>query len=316
MIETDRWPLVKARWFTDVPKSAPRTVRVIVMHTMEAPEKGTTAENVARYFATTNTKASAHVCVDNDSVIQCVPDSDVAYAAPGCNNDGIQVEMAGYARQDRDEWYDRYSLAVLANSAKVAAQYCLKYDIPPVRLTDQQLQDGQRGIVGHDQASRVYKRSTHSDPGESFPWTFFIGLVKDYASARRALFTLAKGAPMNTDNGRNGYSDDDIKDISTGKTVLRGDETSADGDTYGYWKKARDVLMQDIATALSVGNDPLTVSFTFPSGRVVTPRDLDAVNAEKWALLFSRLSEWNTDQVIAGLSAKIPAPPKGEGEGV
>lgn len=39
---------------------------------MEAPEKSTTAEAVARYFATTATPASAHYNVDDDSIVQSV----------------------------------------------------------------------------------------------------------------------------------------------------------------------------------------------------------------------------------------------------
>ena len=44
--ETDIFPVIRAKWFTDV--TAKRTVRVIVIHTMEAAKKENTAENVAR----------------------------------------------------------------------------------------------------------------------------------------------------------------------------------------------------------------------------------------------------------------------------
>jgi hypothetical protein len=46
--ETDTFPVIKAKWFTDLTEK--RTVRVIVIHTMEAPKRADTAENVARYF--------------------------------------------------------------------------------------------------------------------------------------------------------------------------------------------------------------------------------------------------------------------------
>lgn len=166
--ETDSWPVIKARHFSR--NYTRRKVRVIVLHTMEAPEKGTTAENVARYFATVERPASAHVCVDNNSVVQCVFDNDVAYAAPGCNYDGIQIEMSGYARQTPEEWRDEFSSAMLVIVAGVIAQYSLKFDISIIHLTDDELRMGERGVVGHDQVSRVYKRSTHTDPGPAFPW--------------------------------------------------------------------------------------------------------------------------------------------------
>lgn len=179
--ETDSWPFVQARWYKDIVEQ--RRVRVVVIHDMEAPEKGDTAENVARYFQDPKddqgrpVQASAHVCVDNNSVVQCVHDNDVAYAAPGCNGDGIQIEMAGYGKQTRDEWLDDYGQQLLGRAADVAAQYCLKYNLAPVHLTDNQLEAGQRGIVGHVQVSRVYKRSNHQDPGINFPWDVFMPMV-------------------------------------------------------------------------------------------------------------------------------------------
>src|SRR5262249_46293804 len=126
--ETDRFPVVKARFFKHVTEQ--RQVRVIVIHSMEAPEKGETAENVARFFQMTENPASAHLCIDNNSIVQCVMDNDVAFAAPGVNNDGIQLELAGFARQTRADWLDPYSVLVLENAANAAAQYCLKYDVP------------------------------------------------------------------------------------------------------------------------------------------------------------------------------------------
>lgn len=173
--ETDSWPFIKAKHFKK--NYSRRRVRVIVLHTMEAPEKGETAENVARYFANLDRPASAHVCVDNNSVVQCVYDNDTAFAAPGCNFDGIQIEMAGYARQTPEEWKDEFSSAMLKLVAGVIAQYSLKYDIPIRRLTDEDLRLMDKGIVGHDQVSRVYKRSTHTDPGPAFPWDEVISMA-------------------------------------------------------------------------------------------------------------------------------------------
>ena len=170
--ETDTWMWRPAKWFTKTTKG--RVVRLVVMHTMEAPEKFNTAENVAKYFQTTTRPASAHVCVDNDSIVQCVRDRDIAFAAPGANHDGVHVELAGYAKQLKGDWDDEYSRAMITKAADVVAQYCLKYNLPCVQLTDTQLKAGVKGIVGHDQVSRVYKRSTHTDPGPNFPWASLI----------------------------------------------------------------------------------------------------------------------------------------------
>lgn len=181
--ETERWEFVPARHFKAMKER--RAVRVIVIHVMESPEGPLTAERVAQYFATTERPASAHVCVDGDSIIQCVKDNDVAYAAPGCNHDGLQIEVSGYANQGVKGWLDRHSIAALALAADVVAQYSLKYRLPILHLGDKALAGGSEGIVGHDQVSRVYKKSTHTDPGPSFPWERFLSMAMAFATERR-----------------------------------------------------------------------------------------------------------------------------------
>lgn len=162
--------------------------RVIVLHTMEAPEGPQTAENVARYFASGQVVASAHMCVDQDSVVYCLPSSAVAFAAPGCNHDGYQVEHAGYARQSPEEWGDAASVAMLQLSAQATREIADSLGIPLRHLTDDELAAGMSGFVGHDQVSRVYKRSDHTDPGPSFPWSYYMGLVNG-ESAQLAIDT-------------------------------------------------------------------------------------------------------------------------------
>lgn len=151
--------------------------RVVVIHTMEAPEGPQTAENVARYFASGQVVASAHMCVDQDSVVYCLPASAVAFAAPGCNADGYQVEHAGYARQSPEEWSDAASLSMLQLSATATREIADSLGIPLRHLTDAELAAGESGFVGHDQVSRVYKRSDHTDPGVNFPWAYYMALV-------------------------------------------------------------------------------------------------------------------------------------------
>lgn len=183
--ETDTWPFVAARWFTKVDPAKPRKVRLVVVHDMEFPEKKTAAEEIAQDFATATDKRSAHLCIDCDSIVQCVHDRDVAYAAPGCNNDGIQIELAGYGRQTREQWLDSYGQMLLERGADATAQYCLKYDLQVKHLSNDELRSGERGIVGHYQASAVYKQSDHQDPGPYFPWDVFIGRVQWHYDNRK-----------------------------------------------------------------------------------------------------------------------------------
>ncbi len=160
-----------------------RAIRVIVIHTMENPEKPDSAENVALWFAGKSAApapmASAHYCLDSDSTVQCVRDMDIAWHAPGVNNDGIGIEHAGYAKQSPVEWMDAPSRAILWRSARLVARLCTLYDIPIVKLSADDLKAGAKGICGHADVSAAYPGPgrTHWDPGPSFPWSHYAALV-------------------------------------------------------------------------------------------------------------------------------------------
>lgn len=168
---------VEAQYFTPV-KS--REIDLIVIHTMEAPEKPTTAEGVARWFAgKSSPRASAHYCIDNNTIVQCVWDHDVAWAAPGANHNGLQFEHAGYSSQSVTGWDDAFSRAMLNRSAHLAAQRCHKYDVPVKWLTPAALKRGERGITTHLNVSLAFKLSDHHDPGINFPRFHYIKMVKE-----------------------------------------------------------------------------------------------------------------------------------------
>lgn len=183
--ETEVWPYLEAA------AHGPRRtnpVRLVVIHTPEWPESASGAEGVARYFHDNPDKrdASCHITVDSDSIVQCVKDSYVAWAAPGANHDGIQIELTGFANQTRSQWRDKFSLAALSLAADATAQYCLKFGLPVRHLSDEELRTGLPGIVGHDQVARVYRKSNHTDPGPNFPWIRFLLYAKGAFADREA----------------------------------------------------------------------------------------------------------------------------------
>lgn len=158
-----------------------KPIRLVVMHDMESPEKPNTAEACADYFAHTTREASAHDCVDNDSAVQCVHDGDTAWAAPGANSDGIQIELAGYAKQALDDWLDPYGKQLLEMAAQRVALRCKKYGIPVRWLSVAQVADGvTKGICGHADVTKAFPalHGTHTDPGSGFPKSYFLGRVR------------------------------------------------------------------------------------------------------------------------------------------
>jgi N-acetyl-anhydromuramyl-L-alanine amidase AmpD len=153
---------------------------LIGIHTMEAPEAGTTAENVAAYFGHASTAASAHWCVDNNSRVRCVEDDNSAWTMPPTNRYSLNIEMAGYAGQSETQWDDAYSNEVLDIAALCASEWCAKYDIPVRHLTDSQIAAGSKGFAGHVDVNRVFHASSHTDPGPHFPWDKFLGMVRHH----------------------------------------------------------------------------------------------------------------------------------------
>lgn len=149
---------------------------IIGIHTMEAPERSQTAENVANYFKSVN--ASAHWCVDDNSRVRVVNDNDTAWTLPGANSRSLNIELAGYAKQKPADWQDEYSIDMLEIAAVCAAEWCIKYDIPVRRLSSEQIRNGSKGFAGHVDVNVVYKQSSHWDPGPSFPWNYFLDRVR------------------------------------------------------------------------------------------------------------------------------------------
>jgi N-acetyl-anhydromuramyl-L-alanine amidase AmpD len=169
---------IQARNYT---RGRSHPIDVLVIHTMEAPEKPETAENVAKWVAgSTAPQASAHYCIDNNSIVQSVKDTDVAWHAPGANHNGLGFEHAGRAAQSAADWSDAYSDQMLRLSSELVARKCMEHGIPAVWLREADLLAGRRGITGHAQVSRAFKKSTHTDPGTSFPIERYLGYVKQH----------------------------------------------------------------------------------------------------------------------------------------
>lgn len=170
---------IQARNYTPV-RGAPRAIRLIVIHTMEAPEKPGTALSVAHWFAGPSApQASAHYCLDATDEVQCVHEQDVAWAAPGANNDGIHIEHAGFASQTAIDWADDYSVGLLERSARLCAHLCNRFELPAVKLDPEGVLAGLPGICGHVDVTKAYRKSTHTDPGKGFPWATYLGLVSE-----------------------------------------------------------------------------------------------------------------------------------------
>jgi N-acetyl-anhydromuramyl-L-alanine amidase AmpD len=161
-----------------VTRTPSRTVDLVVVHTMEVAERPDAAEACARWFQHPSAEASAHYCVDADTVVQCVHEQDVAWHARGGNERSIGIELAGFAGRRAEDWSDPYSEAVLARAAALTAWICARYEIPAQWLRAEALRAGRRGLTGHGDVSAAFGKSDHWDPGPGFPVQRFLHLVR------------------------------------------------------------------------------------------------------------------------------------------
>lgn len=74
-----------------------------------------------------------------------------------------------------------YYKQVVDNTARLTADICERKSIPAEALTAQQLRTGQRGVISHNLSRIVYGGTDHTDPGQHFPWSTFMGLVRSYS---------------------------------------------------------------------------------------------------------------------------------------
>lgn len=176
--DPDAIPFVEARhWSRDVPAVKKN---LIVLHCMEHAETSTSAEWCAAFFAGPDSpKASAHFCVDADSIVCCVPADRVAWHAPGANRYGIGIEHAGYARYSRQQWLDDASISMLMLSAKLTAHLCRRFGIPVTFVAGDLLRRGAAGITTHAEVSVTFEQSTHWDPGPHFPVNDYLAWVNE-----------------------------------------------------------------------------------------------------------------------------------------
>lgn len=148
------------------------SIRAIGVHTAETAPSPASAENVARYLASTTRQASYHALVDSDSTVRLLPDEATAFGIAGYNAPALHVSFATYAARwgQHPEWDD----AALARGAQVVADWCRRNTIPVRWLTRAQALAGDKGLVRHS----VMDPTRRSDPGGGFPQAEFTRRVQ------------------------------------------------------------------------------------------------------------------------------------------
>lgn len=153
-------------------------VTLIAVHTNEGdnPAFETTdhrAENLAAWMD--GQPVSYHKIVDDDSVVNYVPDVRMSWALRSGNSRSLNVCFIGRAAWTRGEWlqHDR----MLRMGGDIVRNWSIIHGIPARKLTPEQVNRDQRGVIGHWDWTIGKRDGSHTDPGPGFPWDLFMRYV-------------------------------------------------------------------------------------------------------------------------------------------
>jgi hypothetical protein len=145
-------------------------VRLIVLHSTE----GSSARGAAAWFANPASAGSTQLVVDDRECYRTLPDDVVPYGAPGANEDGLHLEMAGFAGWTRAQWLERGE-DTIRRAAALAADWSATYGIPLVFVDADGLKRKESGVTTHWEVTRGLNGGKgHVDPGPGFPMDVFM----------------------------------------------------------------------------------------------------------------------------------------------
>lgn len=166
-----------------------KSVRLSVVHYTAGAAGPGMARAGAIYDKRRTDGTSTHCFHDSVESVQEILCRDRANAAFAKGNRlGIQHELCA-TNSPTDWWMHGIGWATMNRAAKAVAIDCQRYGLEPRRLSVAEVRrswydypNGPRGICGHVDITRAFPEDhgSHTDPGDGFPWTEFVALVKHY----------------------------------------------------------------------------------------------------------------------------------------
>ena len=194
------------------PRPTHQIKNIIIHVTVNRP--GTPAENVAQYQIDSQS-GSYHELTDT-TIKHLIENTDdwLTWSTGNYGNDvGLHRSFVMWGNETRAQWLEHD--AMLREAAARDAEWCRRYNIPPVKLTPADLRAGKRGFTGHLETGQAWGGTDHVDPGTGFPWDIYLGLVREYlnGTTKKEGNLLTKNYFVDFIKGFIGPVISDVKDI-------------------------------------------------------------------------------------------------------
>lgn len=171
-----------AQWSPNTSSRNGRKVDLFLLHTQEGPG---TAQSLANFLCNPASQVSYHYTVSQDgqgnvTVVDVVDTDDQSWSVLSANPRSINLCFAGSrASWSREQWL------AISRSIEVAAWLAVqdgtKYGFG-TRVLAPPYSANPPGISDHKYVTQWLGDGTHTDVGNQFPWDFFAGAVRKYAT--------------------------------------------------------------------------------------------------------------------------------------
>lgn len=214
----------------------PHGCQLAVIHTYECP-RADDLESRAAYQETH--ESSYTMLVGTRRTLRANDDNYIPWAAmPTGNRVGLHLSFLAYARSSRQEWLDNTNQLDLG--ARVVADWCTRYGIPPVKVSPDEVRAGKRGVCGHGDVSAAWRESDHTDPGAGFPWDVFLDRVQHFMNP----------APQSKETGMSQEITDRLNEIDHKLTLIL-DQLAGPGAEFAGWPQLGDRTLVDAVAAIA-----------------------------------------------------------------
>jgi LysM repeat protein len=149
----------------------------VVIHTAEGARD---ERDLGAFFRSTSAGSSNGGAGQDGGYATYVNYGDTPWTNAPLNQESDTIELCGFARWGRAQWLAQPKM--LDTCARWIAWRCTVRRIP-IRYVASPSR-GSSGVTGHVQVNRVWKQSSHWDPGPQFPWDVVIAKAQGYAKVK------------------------------------------------------------------------------------------------------------------------------------